>query len=316
MLPSNGQEVDFLIVEILLVAILVVLLLLVYFSLFRARETKVPDGITQIVGDVDRKHTEIIAQLGKLSGTLDERTRQQSDAQRVYQEKVDMSLSGITRALSGTRRGGAGESILKEILSAPIRSGLVETDLPVGTDKVEFAWKVGYGKYVPIDAKLPEIEQLYDQYTKSNDTAEQKKTKSEIVKKLEKQIKAVKEYKNKDNTLDKCILAVPDGLMEVLPEMSGEIGRSGVVVCGYSQVFFHAYYIAEAYIRTRESGDIGVYQQTIHELLGLMKEIADRSTTIDKGLTQISNADREIRDHTTQSERYKLAEKDQGSKET
>lgn len=299
------------IAEILLVVVVLLLLFLIYKTVVQKPEVKPPPDIyAQLVGDAGQKYGQLMGEVGKLQKTMEERTKQQMDAQRQYQERVDKSLSSFVSVISGTkRRGAAGEAILKEVLAEPIKTALIVTNLDVAGKNVEFAWDVGYGRYIPIDSKLPEVDELYERYSKSEDIAEQKELKAEITKKIKKRIEDVKEYKNKQNTIDKCILALPDGLMEAVPELSAEVQKSGVAVCGYSHVFFYAHYLAEAYRRTLETGDVGEYQHVIGELMSLMREIADRTATIDRAITTIENANREIKAQTIQSERYKVGGK-------
>lgn len=292
------------IVEILLVSILAVLLLLVYEIVFKPKKIAVPPEIDHMVTDYGRKHDGVMTTLGELRKTIEDRLRESGEAQKTYQEKVENSMSGITRTLSGTKRGGMGEAVLKEILASPISTGLVVTDLDIGTKRVEFAWNIGYGKYIPIDAKFPEVEDLYGRFVKSENIEEQKRIKTEIRKKLKHQVEKVRNYNKRDNTIDKCILTIPDGLMELLPEMGSEIERSSVVVCGYNTVFFHAFLLADSYRRTQEKGDIGHLEQALLELQELMKEVSDSCTTIERGLKQIENANKEIEKKVIQSERY------------
>jgi len=306
------------IIEILLAVVILLLLFLTYKTVIQKSEvTPAPEIYGQLIGDVGAKYGQLMGEIGKLEKTVEERTKQQMDAQQQYQERVDKSIASFMSVISGTkRRGAAGEAILKEILATPIKTGLIVTNLNIAGKRVEFAWDVGYGKFIPIDSKLPEIDELYEKYSKSEDIAEQKRLKKEIIEKIEKRVDDVKEYKNKQNTIDKCILALPDGLMEMVPEMSAEIQKSGVAVCGYSQVFLYAYYLAEAYRRTLETGDVGEYQHVIEELMSLMREITSRTATIDRAITMIENANREIKEQTIQSERYKIERKKETAAET
>jgi len=245
----------------------------------------------------------VMKELGVIKQTLEDRAKQEQE----YREKTDKTLTDFVRVISGTkRRGGAGEVILKEILSVPIKSGMIVTNLNVGTKTVEFAWNLGDGKYIPIDSKLPEIDELYKRYNNSKDIEEQKKLKKIIIDKIKKRIEEVKKYKNQVNTIDKVILALPDGLMELIPEISTEIKKSGVLVCGYSYVFFFCYYLAEAYHKSLETGDIGEYIHAIEELTSLLKEIEKKTVTIERGIRIIEKANSEIKRHAITSEKHRI----------
>jgi DNA recombination protein RmuC len=88
----------------------------------------------------------------------------------------------ITRTINGTkRRGKVGEIILKQILAEPISAGLITTDLKMDNGTVvEFAWDLKNGKFLPMDSKLPELEDLLNEFDLSEDPSEQAKIKKNI----------------------------------------------------------------------------------------------------------------------------------------
>ena len=293
---------EWIIIILLLVLIGITFYILNYLK--KRQEPKIED--IKIYG-------QIMKELSGLKTSFVERSKKEVEAQeqqKEYQDKIFRSFSNFERVLTGTkRRGTAGENILKEILSFPIKVGVIITNLHIDGKTAEFAWKLSDGRYIPIDSKLPEIEKLYNSFEEAKDSDQQKKIKKEILAKIQNHIQEIKEYRNKTNTIDKVILAIPDGLMDLFPELAAEMKESGVIVCGYSYVFFFAYYLAEAYQKSLETGDIADYQQIISLLENLMQEIKDKTYTIDKGLKIIDNANKSIKENIVDSERHKIAKR-------
>jgi DNA recombination protein RmuC len=188
-----------------------------------------------------------------------------------------------------------GEEQLREALTHSIRAGVVACNLKTDSGEVEFAWNLEDGKFIPIDCKLPDVFLLLEQYGKSEDTAEQKDLKNEIIKKIEKEIKTVQKYQNQTNTIDSCILVVPEGILEIVPEIVG-LGRdSNVFVCSYKDVFPVAYLVQEKYQHFKEQGDIGTYRQLISSLFQILDKIEQKTNAIQNALTTISNANSAIK---------------------
>ena len=282
------------------------ILLLLIFLLYRVSKTGNVEGETTQFGQV-------MSEIGVLKKSLEERDEKLNEEKEKREkeikedrEKMDKRLSETLRFMSGTqKRGAVGEQHLKNILSVPIKSGIIKTDLPVGTQRVEFAWELGNNKYIPIDSKLPEIEKLYKKYEEIEDVQEQKKLKKKIISIIKKHAKEATKYKNKSNTIDKVIVAVPDTFTDLFPEINADFKKTGVFVCGYSYVFFFGFYLSEYYNKMLETGDVGFYQQCIDELLSILKSIEDGTIKIDRGLKMIENANKEIKNEVFESNRHK-----------
>jgi DNA recombination protein RmuC len=188
-----------------------------------------------------------------------------------------------------------GEEQLREVLSNSIRAGVVACNLRTDNGEVEFAWNLEDGKYIPIDCKLPDVFDLIDKYIKSEDLSEQKQLKSQIIDKILKEIKKVQKYQNLTNTIDTCILVIPEGILEIAPEIAGLGKESNVFVCSYRDIFPVAYVLSEKYIHFREQGDIGVYQQIIRSLFQILDKIEQKTNTIQNAITTITNANNFIK---------------------
>jgi len=209
---------------------------------------------------------------------------------------VEDNIASFTRTIHGTkRRGKVGEAILKQILNEPIASGLVVTDLATDKGNVEFAWDLKNGKYLPIDSKMPELDEIYAKFEKTDDPQEQVKLKKEILKIVVKRYNEVKKYLNNKNTIDKCIVAIPDSIIELFPDINKDSIKTGIFISGYTKVFLFACVLGENYIKGLSLGNIGIYKDTVQALKNIMNGIESKCNTINKGITQITNANTGIK---------------------
>ena len=259
----------------------------------------------------------VMGEIGSLKKTIEERIETEGKEKEKREKEIkeerqemDSKLSDMLRLMAGThKRGDVGEQQLKNILSVPIKLGIVITNLQVGAQRVEFAWNLGDGKYIPIDSKLPELEKLHKMLEDSKDVEEQKKIKKQLISRLKKRAQEANKYKNKSNTIDKIIVAIPDVFMDIVPEINAEFKRTGILICGYSYVFFFGYYLSEYYNKMLETGDIGVYQQSLDELLSITKDIENKTTNIDKGIKIIENANKDIKTQVFEAQKYETKRK-------
>jgi DNA recombination protein RmuC len=283
--------------EYIILILILVIIYLIYVLYKKVSEKEKPEGFGEVMNT-----------LGKLESAIKKEEEKREKIEKARDERIDkmaIAINDFNKTISGTKsRGGVGEEILKQALSKAIQSGLIKTNLKVDNSVVEFAWNLGNGKYIPIDAKLPDVIDLYKEFNESEDVEKNKKIKKEIENKIKKNIDEIGKYKNKKNTINKCILAVPDGIIELLPDINNEYLETGIAVCGYRNVFLYANLINEEYQRTIETGDVGECKQTVSELISLMKDIQNRSKTIEKGVKEISGANEEIKKDTIESERY------------
>ncbi len=293
-------------VELMLVLILVLLIAIAVRVSKRKSDGEDITGFGQVMNEI-----------GGLKKSLEERAEREKEEKEkreneVKEEKEELNkrLSDMFRMMTGTqKRGSVGEQHLKNILSVPIKTGIIVTNLHIGSQQVEFAWNLGHGKYIPIDSKLPQVEDLYKKYEESESPEEQKELKRKIIKIIRKHSKEAAKYRNKSNTIDKAIVAVPDTFMDMAPEINVEFKKTGILVCGYSYVFFFGYYLAEYYTRMLETGDIGFYQQCLDELLSILKEIESKTLSIDRGVKMIENANRDIKTQVFEAEKHKVKKK-------
>lgn len=238
-------------------------------------------------------------QKGAYTSYLEQQGKSREDIEKKRDAQIaDMAsmIQSFTRAVSGTKtRGMMGEVQLQDVLRNSIKAGVVVCPLKTENGEVEFAWNLEDGKYIPIDCKLPDIFDLVDSYVNSEDVSEQKLIKKQLIDKIKLQIKNIQKYQNLRNTIDSCILVVPEGILEIAPEIVGLGQDSKIFVCSYKDVFPVAYVLSEKYMHFKETGDVGQYRQLLGALFQILDNINKKTETIQRGLAMIGNANGEIK---------------------
>ncbi|ANQ52945.1 recombinase RmuC [Thermosipho sp. 1063] len=237
-----------------------------------------------------RKNTEqFLIEQGKSREEIEKRR----DAQI---EDMKRMISIFTKAVSGTKtRGITGEILLKDAIKESIKVGLIKANLKTENGEVEFAWDLGDGKYIPIDSKLPDIFEILEKYNEEEDINLREKLKKEIINKVKKEIQRIQKYQNLVNTIDSCILVVPESILDLAPELIETGKENKVYICSYKDVFVVAHTLQDRYVKLKEEGDIGKYKQIIETLIQLLEQISKKTDTIERALTTIRNANEDIR---------------------
>jgi DNA recombination protein RmuC len=238
-------------------------------------------------------------QKGSYTKFLEDQGKSREDIERKRDAQIaDMQvvMQSFTRTVAGTKtRGMIGEEQLKEVLNNSIKAGSVVCDLKTDTGNVEFAWNLEDGKYIPIDCKLPDVFVLLDNYSISTDVEEQKQIKKQIIDKIRLEIKRIQKYQNLMNTIESSILVVPEGVLEMAPQLVGEGRSDNVFICSYKDVFPVAYWLSEKYVHLKKQGNIGKYRQIISDLMRIFYEINKNTDTIQRGLGMIDKANNQIK---------------------
>ncbi|MBN2102282.1 MAG: DNA recombination protein RmuC [Candidatus Aenigmarchaeota archaeon] len=233
------------------------------------------------------------------------KTREEAEKKRDAQiEDMKKIITTFTKAVSGTKtRGLMGEELLKDVLSNSIKAEVVKYNLKTENGEVEFAWNLEDGKYIPIDSKLPDVFETIGKYNSAEDQEERKGYKKEIIEKTKKEIRRIQKYQNLSNTIGNCLLVVPEGVLEIAPELVGLGKEDNVFVCSYKDVFPIAHVLHDQYIRLKEEGDIGKYKQIVESLFQILDKISKKTKTIETALTQIKNANEDIKDEIIKGQR-------------
>ncbi len=122
---------------------------------------------------------------------------------------------------------------------------------------------------------------------------------------MKKEIKRVQKYQNLSNTIDSCILVVPEAVLDIAPELVSIGRQSNVFICSYKDVFPVAHLLQDQYIRLKEEGDIGKYKQIIKTLFQILDNISVKTDSIEKALTTIKNANEKIKTEIIKGKRAK-----------
>jgi len=224
-------------------------------------------------------------------------SREEIDKKRDAQiHDMKTIIDRFTKTILGTKqRGIVGESILSDVLNNSIKAGVVKKDLKIGSKSVEFAWDLGDGKYIPIDSKLPDVFELYEIYLTSPDL-EKVLLKKKIRDRIKKNILEIQKYQNQGNTIDNCILVVPNGVLDVCPEIVGDGRESRVFICSYTDVFPIAHLLHEQYLRMKEEGDVGKYKKMVEQLFGILEKVLTKTEVIDRAIITINNANMSVKE--------------------
>lgn len=211
-------------------------------------------------------------------------------------QKLGDQFGQFQKLFTGTQnRGSSGEQLLKQHLHSLIKQGLVETDVNLGNNlKVEFAWKLNDGKYLPIDSKCPDVLDLVKLIQESNDSEVQKNNKNKIKKKVESSIDEVRKYQNLVKTTRYCIIAIPNEIYELVPELTSYAVSQNVLLTSHANVSVIAYLTAEKYNDDLEKGDARALEEVVKGLLAIMQKIQDKTDSIERGIKTIKNANEEI----------------------
>ena len=102
---------------------------------------------------------------------------------------------------------------------------------------------------------------------------------------------------------------MPEVVLDLAPELVSYAERYKVFLCSYRDVFLIAHTLQENYIRTKESGDIGIYRGIISSLFRILDKIREKTDSIERGLTMIRNANDAVRSE-VQKGKMLEAEKD------
>ncbi|MFA5108238.1 MAG: DNA recombination protein RmuC [Candidatus Micrarchaeia archaeon] len=213
---------------------------------------------------------------------------------QVNMGNMSSQLGQFQKLVLGTsQRGKVGEELLKVYLKEAIKGGMIKTNLNTGNGEVEFALNLQDGKFIPIDSKLPDVYELLEKMEKA-DQKEQLVIKKQIKSKIERCIDDVVKYQNQPKTIDKCILSVPDNLVDMYPEMMDLARKKNVYLTGHSFTYLLSSMLYEEYARLKAQGDLGQYRQNVRVLLGIIDEIMIKTERIDKGLKMAQKASEEI----------------------
>ncbi len=200
-------------------------------------------------------------------------------------------------------KGRAGEEILKKVMDLPIQMGLVATDQPIGSNRVEYAIKFKDGKLLPIDATVrstKEISELSDETLSAERRAELAKS---IKKAVKAKMEEVEKYIRPPITVDLAIVAVPDSVQQIASELTSEALERKVFLVWFSALPYFSFYLNKIYELYAVRGDVARLQEKLQRIGHHMGVLSGSffSTSFDRplgklqeGLATIKGAFQEI----------------------
>ncbi|MCS7254809.1 MAG: DNA recombination protein RmuC [Armatimonadota bacterium] len=150
-------------------------------------------------------------------------------------ERVEHSVSELTRILTGRRSGQVGEQIIGELLRA-IPDDWLERNARLGDGEVEFAIRMPGGYLIPLDSKFVQPE-LVAQLESGVDSGERRKDLfKQASGEVERRAREIAEkYVNDERVLGFGIAAVPDSIYDLCRNAVKKAAQSHkIVVVPYS----------------------------------------------------------------------------------
>lgn len=143
--------------------------------------------------------------------------------------RMDQDISSLSRIFLSRKAGKAGERGVEELLEV-FPPHLIVKNLRLGTYEVEFAIKLPYGKYLPVDSKFTGIEFLQ----RESLTKEEER---ELVRNLIKRVRELSDYVKDEKTIGMALMVVPDRAYEFLKVRAlHEMEREKVIVIPFGLV--------------------------------------------------------------------------------
>ena len=262
----------------------------------KLREQKEKD-VDKFSKEREKRYEEFMESTKKFFQTQ-ETIRKESEEKRDKQiEKFSSVISAFSKTIHGTKtRGGVGEDILNDYLTEAIKTKIIKKPLRTDNGEIEFAWNLGDGMYIPIDSKFPDIIDHVSSLTEDTEQGEKNRIRKQIIDKVTKEVNNVKKYQNQSNTINKCILVVPGGALDLCPELIEHGAQKNVFVCAPEQVFLIGYIISEEYQKMKDEGDLGQLKETNNGLVLIIKEILGFTDTIERQAKSVITHNDKIKD--------------------
>jgi DNA recombination protein RmuC len=231
--------------------------------------------------------------------TLEEsRGRQLADAAQ--------SLRRLEAVVAGSSaRGAAGENIVARALTQ-LPPDLLEINVAFGSRIVEYALRLPGGRLLPIDSKWTSVASLERLEAADGplEPLERRRLTDQVARDLRTRSREMAKYLDPERTLGLGLLAVPDAVYAVTPEVHGEGYRDGVLVVPYSLALPYVLAVYRLTVRfgsTADPAQISLRLRTLGECLRrLEEEIEGR---LSRGLVLVQNARDSLRDQVALAQR-------------
>lgn len=202
--------------------------------------------------------------------------------------RMDQDISSLSRIFLSRKAGKAGERGLEELLEV-FPPHLVVKNLRLGAYEVEFAIKLPYGRYLPIDSKVAGIELLQ----RESLTKEEER---ELVKNLIKRVRELSDYVKDEKTIGMALMVVPDRAYEFLRVRAlHEMEREKVIVISYGLVIPVISFFIYLWDRFGKILDEKVWAEVVCRIEKFLNEVERDIEQLSRELKSVENLYLKIR---------------------
>ena len=255
-------------------------------GLFHNLETKIAEG----AAGVRERFLEDIKSLEKEVSNLSARLEEQREAYSSLKE----SAGRIEGVLTGTKKGGAGENILGDMLRQ-LPTSIVECNLSISGKPVEYAIVLPNGKKLALDCKFPASDILQSLALNSNGQ-DPSLLKREMERKVMAQVETVRKYIDPSQTMDFALMSVPDSAFSLLTiQKLYQAYRRSVLILSYSMTIPYLLSLYQLCLQYSTKIDSSMIVSALEGIERHSLDIRDElENKLIRGNTMISNAYGEI----------------------
>jgi len=239
-------------------------------------------NLTQAIQDVRVQTASLTADIKARSG--------------VEKQTAD-SIGRLETIIAGSgSKGAAGERVIENIISKLPPEWQVQ-NFRMGNKIVEFGLRLSNGLILPIDSKWAATNPL-EQFSDSNEPAEQKKLREQIEKNVINKAKEVQKYIEPGITTSFGIAVIPDAVYDICPTVNIETRKYQVVVVSYSMFLPYLLLVFDTVLRTSRKIDLEKLNANIQVV---QKSIADIGEEIEnrysKAITMLEYSKHDLKGH-------------------
>jgi DNA recombination protein RmuC len=200
------------------------------------------------------------------------------------------SLRRLEAIIAGSgSRGAAGENILVRSLGQ-LPPDLLEMNVAFGSKVVEYALRLPDGRVLPIDSKWPSVGAL-ERLEETEDPAERRRLMEQVAREVRGRVREMSKYLDPERTFSLALLAVPDAVYAVTPEVHGEGFREGVLVAPYSLALPLLLSLYRLAVRFGSGPDAESIAESLRELAERLHRIDEEvEGRLSRGIVQLQNS--------------------------
>jgi DNA recombination protein RmuC len=212
------------------------------------------------------------------------------------------SLKRLEAVVAGSSsRGAAGENILGRAL-AQLPPDLLAVNLAFGGKVVEYALRLPGGRILPIDSKWTSAASL-ERWDEA-DLLERRRLIEQVTRDVRGRIREMAKYLEPERTLGLGLVAVPDGVYGIAPELHADGYREGVLVVPYSMALPYVLALYRLTLRFGASVDADQLAERLRSLDGSLRQLGEEvEGRLSRALVLAQNARDALREHTLAAQR-------------